>query len=39
MAGILYTLLTGDFPGFAFCGVEEDSAVITAALSLRGYFY
>lgn len=39
MTGILYTLLTGDFPGFAFCGVEEDSLIITAALELRGFFH
>jgi hypothetical protein len=31
----LYVLLTGDFPGAAMMGVEEDSWLVAALLDLR----
>ena len=39
MLGIIYTLLTGDYPGYALTGIEEDSIIITAMLSLHGLFF
>ncbi|WP_264674061.1 hypothetical protein [Brevibacterium sp. CFH 10365] len=39
MFGIIYTLLTGDYPGYALTGIEEDSIIITAMLSLHGLFF
>lgn len=39
MRGIAYTLLTGDYPGYAITGVEEDSIIITAMLSLHGLLF
>lgn len=39
MLGIIQTLITGDFPGHAITGVEEDSLIITAMLSLHGLFF
>lgn len=39
MLGIIRTLLTGDYPGYAITGVEEDSLIIAAMLSLHGLFF
>ena len=39
MLGIICTLLTGDYPGYASTGVEEDSIIIQAMLSLHGLFF
>ena len=39
MLGIFHTLLTGDYPGYASTGVEEDSIIIQAMLSLHGLFF
>ena len=39
MFGIIHTLLTGDYPSYAITGVEEDSLIITAMLSLHGLFF
>ncbi len=39
MLGVIYTLLTGDYPGYASTGVEEDSIIIQAMLSLHGLFF
>ena len=36
IAGMLYMALTGDYPGYAVVGFEEDSALIGALLSARG---
>lgn len=36
MFGIIHTLLTGDYPGYALTGVEEDSIIITLALLWHG---
>lgn len=39
MLGIIYTLATGDFPGYAISGVEEDSIIITLAVQLHSLFF
>lgn len=39
MLGIIYTLLTGDFPGYATTGVEEDSITIQIVLNMHGLFF
>lgn len=39
MLGIIETLITGNFPGYTITGVEEDSIIITAMLSLHGLFF
>lgn len=39
MLGIIYTLLTGDFPGYATTGVEEDSIIIQTVLNMHGLFF
>lgn len=39
MLGIAYTLLTGDFPGYAATGVEEDSLIIILAVHLHSLFF
>lgn len=39
MLGIIYTLLTGDYPGYAATGVEEDSIIIQAVLNMHGFFF
>lgn len=39
MTGILYTLLTGDFPGYAIAGVEEDSTIIQTVLLMHGLLF
>lgn len=39
MLGIIETLLTGDFPGYAISGVEEDSIIITLAVQLHSLFF
>ena len=36
MLGIICTLLTGDYPGYALTGIEEDSIIITLALLWHG---
>lgn len=37
--GIIQTLLTGDFPGYATTGIEEDSIIIQTVLILHGLFF
>lgn len=32
---IVYTLVTGDFPGFNVAGIEEDNPVVIAVLALH----
>ena len=39
MLGIIHTLLTGDYPGYATTGVEEDSIIITLALLWHGLIF
>ena len=39
MLGIIQTLLTGDFPGYAITGVEEDSIIIQTVLNMHGLFF
>lgn len=39
MLGIIQTLLTGDYPGYAITGVEEDSIIIQTVLNMHGLFF
>lgn len=39
MLGIIYTLATGDFPGYAATGVEEDSLIIILAVQMHSLFF
>ena len=39
MSGIIYTLLTGDYPGYALTGIEEDSLIIALAVQMHSLFY
>lgn len=39
LLAVLGVAFTGDFPGYAITGVEEDSLIITAVLSLHGLFF
>lgn len=39
LLAILSVITTGDYPGYAIAGIEEDSLIITAMLSLHGLFF
>ena len=39
LLAILGVITTGDYPGYASTGVEEDSIIIQAMLSLHGLFF
>ena len=39
MGGLWHTLVTGDFPGYAFTGVEEDHLFVETVLMMHGLFF
>ena len=39
LLAILSVITTGDYPGYAITGVEEDSLIITWAVHLHSLFF
>jgi len=39
LLAVLSVVATGDYPGYAVTGIEEDALIIQAMLSLHGLFF